>query len=65
MNQIFKQAISEVSSLSDDAQEEIAQKMLDLAERSRIDERLKAAEKRGGSTPSNVVFAGIKRRYAG
>jgi hypothetical protein len=65
MNQIFKKAISEVSALSDDAQEEIAQKMLDLAERSRIDERLNAAEKRGGSTPSNVVFAEIKRRYAG
>jgi hypothetical protein len=63
MNQIFKQAISEVSALSDDAQEEIAQKMLDLAERSRIDERLIAAEERGGGTPSNVVFAQVKRRY--
>lgn len=65
MNQIFKRAVSEVSALSDEAQEEIAQKMLDLAERSRIDERLKAAEERGGRTPSSVVFANIKRRYAG
>ena len=65
MNQIFQKAISEVSALSDDAQEEIAQKMLDLAERNRIDERLKAAEKRGGATPSEVVFAEMKRRYTG
>lgn len=65
MNAIFQKAVSEVSALSDDAQEVIAQKMLDLAERSRIDELLRAAEARGGSTPSDVVFAGLKRRYAG
>ena len=65
MNQIFKRAVSEVSALSDDAQEEIAQKMLDLAERKRIDALLRASEERGGETPSNVVFAEMKRRYGG
>ena len=65
MNAIFQKAVSEVSALSDDAQEEIAQKMLDLAERSRIDKLLRAAEARGGETPSHVVFAELKRRYAG
>jgi hypothetical protein len=65
MNQVFQRAVSEVSALSDAAQEEIAEKMLDLAERSRIDAMLKASEERGGSTPSDVVFAKLKRRYAG
>jgi uncharacterized ferredoxin-like protein len=64
MNQIFKQAISEVSSLSDDAQEEIAQKMLDLAERKRIDALLRASEERGGETPHDVVVAELRTRYA-
>ena len=65
MNAIFQKAVSEVSALSEDAQEEIAQTMLDLAERNRIDELLRAAEARGGETPSRIVFAELKRRYAG
>jgi hypothetical protein len=65
MNQIFQRAVSEVSALSDAAQEEIAEKMLDLAERKRIDELLRVSEERGGATPSDIVFAELKRRYAG
>jgi hypothetical protein len=64
MNQISKQAVSEVSALSDDAQEEIARKMLDLAERKRIDALLRASEERGGETPHDVVVAELRTRYA-
>jgi uncharacterized ferredoxin-like protein len=64
MNQIFKRAVSKVSALSDEAQEEIAQKMLDLAETKRIDALLRASEERGGETPHHVVVAELRSRYA-
>ena len=65
MNQILNQAILEVSALPESDQHEIALQILDLAARKRIDTQLLAAEKRGGSTPSSVLFEELKARYAG
>lgn len=64
MNQTLKKAISEVSELPEADQDEIALEMIDLAARKRIDAMLRAAEKRGGETPSDVVFANFKHRFA-
>jgi hypothetical protein len=64
MNQTLSKAISEITALSEADQDEIALEMLDLAARKRIDAMLRESEERGGSTPSDVVFAQLKRRFA-
>jgi hypothetical protein len=64
MNQTLSKAISEITALSEADQDEIALEMLDLAARKRIDSMLRESEERGGSTPSDVVFAQLKRRFA-
>ena len=65
MNQTLSRAISEVASLPDADQDEIALEMIDMAARKRIDAMLLASEQRGGETPHDVVMAELRRRYAG
>jgi hypothetical protein len=64
MNQTLSKAISEITSLPEADQNEIALEMLDLAARKRIDAMLRVSEERGGETPHDVVAAELRSRYA-
>ncbi|MGE0502825.1 MAG: hypothetical protein AB7I79_16900 [Rhizobiaceae bacterium] len=63
MNQTLKDAIKEVESLPEDEQEELAQALLVMAARKRIDAKLAAAEARGGKTPHAEVVARLRAIY--
>lgn len=63
MNQTLKDAIREVEALPDAEQEEIAQALLAMAARKRIDAKLAAAEARGGRIPHEEVKARLRARY--
>lgn len=62
-NQSLKDAIREVEALPEDEQEEIAQALLAMAARKRIDAKLAAAEARGGSTRHEEFMAELQARY--
>jgi hypothetical protein len=62
MNQTLKKAISDVSSLPESDQAEIALEMIDLAARKRIDAM--QSEERGGETPHAEFVAEFRRRHA-
>ena len=51
MNQTLKHAIEEVEALPEAEQEELAQALLKMIVRKRIDAELAASEARGGATP--------------
>ena len=63
MNQTLKDAIREVEALPEAEQEELAQALLVMAARKRIDAKLSAAEARGGSTPHEEFMAELRARY--
>lgn len=65
MNQTLKRAIKEVEALPEDEQEELAQALMTMALRKKIDAKLAAAEARGGATPHAVVVARMKAKYGG
>lgn len=65
MNQTLKKAILEVEALPEAEQEELGQALMDMALRKKIDARLDAAVKRGGSTPHDEFFAELRSRYGG
>ena len=65
MNQTLKDAIREVEALPEEEQEEIAQALLVMAARKRIDAKLAASEARGGSTPHEEFMAELRSRYGG
>jgi hypothetical protein len=65
MNQTLKEAIQAVEALPESEQEELAQKLLDMAARKRIDAKLAAAEARGGKTPHKEFMAELRARYDG
>lgn len=65
MNQTLKNAIREIEALPEAEQEELAQALLDMALRKKIEARLAAAVKRGGATPSDEFFAELRARYGG
>jgi hypothetical protein len=65
MNQTLKDAIKEVEALPEDEQEELAQALLVMAARKRIDAELAAAEAEGGEIPHEEVVARLRARYAG
>ena len=65
MNQTLKNAIREVEALPEDEQEELGRALMDMALRKKIDARLEAAVKRGGSTPQDEFFAELRARYGG
>jgi hypothetical protein len=65
MNQTLKQAIREVEALPEAEQEELAQALLTMAARKRIDAKLAEAEARGGSTPHAEVMAKLMKKYGG
>jgi hypothetical protein len=65
VNQTLKEALREVEALPDAEQEELAQALLEMAVRKRIDAQLAEARQRGGATPSEEFFAELRARYAG
>lgn len=65
MNQTLKDAIEEVEALPDEEQEELAQALLAMAARKRIEAKLAAAEARGGRIPHEEVVARLRARYGG
>ena len=65
MNQTLKDAIKEVEALPEAEQEEIAQALLVMAARKRIEAKLTAAEARGGRIPHEEVVARLRARYGG
>lgn len=65
MNQALKNAIREVEQLPEAEQEELAEALLVMAARKRIDAKLAAAEARGGTTPHKVFMAELRAKYAG
>lgn len=65
MNQTLKDAIREVEALPEAEQEELAQALLAMAARKRIDAKLAAAEARGGRTPHDEFMAELRSRYGG
>ncbi|MGY6707494.1 MAG: hypothetical protein ACXIVF_04125 [Rhizobiaceae bacterium] len=65
MNQTLKDAIREVEALPEAEQEELAQALLAMAMRKKIDARLAAAEARGGRTPHAEFMAELRARYGG
>lgn len=65
MNQSLKNAIREVEKLPKAEQEELAEALLAMAARKRIDAMLAAAEAKGGRIPHDEVFAKIKAKHFG
>ncbi|NMG41600.1 hypothetical protein GRZ55_20365 [Chelativorans sp. ZYF759] len=65
MNQTLKDAIREVEALPEAEQEELAQALLAMAARKRIDAKLAAAEAEGGEIPHEEVVARMRARYDG
>lgn len=63
MNQTLKDAIRDVEQLPDAEQEELAEALLLMAVRKRIDAKLAEAEALGGATPHEEVFAEMRARY--
>ena len=65
MNQTLKDAIREVEALPEDEQEELAQALLAMAARKRIDAMLSQSEAEGGEIPHQEVEARMRARYVG
>jgi len=65
MNQTLKDAIRAVEALPEAEQEELAQTLLKMAVRKRIDAKLAAAEARGGTTPHEEFMTELRARYGG
>jgi hypothetical protein len=65
MNQTLRDAIRGVEALPEAAQEELAQALLDMAARKRIDAELAASEAEGGEIQHEVVFTQLRRTRGG
>lgn len=63
MNQTLKNAIRELEALPEEEQEELAQALLKMAVRKRIDAKLAAAEAEGGESPHEEVVARLRAMY--
>lgn len=62
MNQTLKDAIKEVEALPEAEQEELAQALLAMAARKRIDAMLAQSEAEGGEIPHEEVVARMRAR---
>lgn len=65
MNQTLKDALKEVEALPEEQQEELAQALLVMAARKRIEAELAAADAEGGEIPHEEVVARLRASYAG
>lgn len=64
MNQALKNAIREVEQLPESEQEELAEALLAMAARKRIDALLAESEARGGATPHETVMAELRAKFS-
>lgn len=64
MNQALKNALREVEQLPESEQEELAEALMAMAARKRIDAMLAEAEAVGGATPHDVFMAELRAEYA-
>jgi hypothetical protein len=65
MNQMLKEALKEVETLPEEEQEELAQALLRMAVRKKIDAELAASEAEGGEIPHEEVFREFDLRNRG
>jgi hypothetical protein len=65
LNQTLKNAVREVEQLPEAEQEELAEALLKMAARKRIDAKLAEAEARGGAIPQSEVFAQLRAKHFG
>lgn len=63
MNQMLKQAIEDVEALPEAEQEELAQALMDMAWRKKVDAKLARSGARGGGTPHAEFMAELRARY--
>lgn len=63
MNQTLKTAIREVEALPEDVQEALAQALLKMALRKKIDAKLAASEAEGGEQPHVEVVGRLRAGY--
>ncbi|MGE0283598.1 MAG: hypothetical protein AB7P20_23690 [Rhizobiaceae bacterium] len=63
MNQTLKNAIREVEQLPETEQEELAEALLIMAARKRIDAKLAEAEAEGGEMTTEEVFSLLKAKH--
>jgi len=63
MNQSLKNALREIEKLPEAEQEELAEALLVMAARKRIDAKLAAAEAMGGATPHAEFMDELRARY--
>lgn len=63
MNQTLKDAIREVEALPEAEQEELAQALLVMAARKRIEAEIAASEAEGGEIPHEEVMAWLRAGY--
>ena len=65
MNQTLKDAIKQVEALPEEEQEEIAQALLAMAARKRIEAAIAESETRGGEVAHAEAVARLRARYGG
>lgn len=63
MNQTLKNAIREVEQLPEAEQQELAEALLIMAARKRIDAKLAEAEAEGGEMTTEEVFSRLKAKH--
>lgn len=62
MNQTLKKAIREVEALPENEQEELAQALLVMVARKRVEAEIAASEAEGGEIPHDEVVTRIRAR---
>ncbi|WP_157018569.1 hypothetical protein [Mesorhizobium xinjiangense] len=65
MNQTLKDAIKEIEALPEQEQEELAQALMAMALRKKIDAELAASETEGGEIPHEEVIGSLRLRAGG
>lgn len=65
MNKALRDAIREFEALPEADQEELAQALLTMAARKRIDTELAASEAEGGEVPQEDVFRDLPQKARG
>ena len=65
MNQMLKDAIEEVEALPEAEQEELAQALMDMAWRKKVDALLAEGEASGDGKPHAEFMAELRARYGG
>ncbi len=65
MNTDLKHAVEELKQLPEEQQMTLVECFQDMINRAKIEAELAQAEERGGETPTETLFARLKRQYGG